>query len=239
MYVTDNMLLSLTTDGKEYALHILPDYDPQSPREWDNICEMACWHRRYKLGDECTHGLEPGEYLAKLVHKYEPNRDTYDMSVDELLDACIPYYEIRSLWIYDHAGLSMSFGPVDQWDSGQVGWIVAEKQNVLLCCGANEESWRTVAGKLMDDEVHMYDWYLKGEVYGFKLYERYNSKQPWTEVDCCYSFYGSDIEENGMCDYVPGLKQALEAGQVTEGVAVPQKVTSYDFRFSTEVIKNA
>ena len=27
------------------------DTDPMSPREWDNLGVMACWHRGYTLGD--------------------------------------------------------------------------------------------------------------------------------------------------------------------------------------------
>jgi hypothetical protein len=33
-------------------VRIVHDDSPESPREWDNMGKMACWHRRYNLGDE-------------------------------------------------------------------------------------------------------------------------------------------------------------------------------------------
>ena len=38
--------------NQEYRIRIMPDYDPSSPREWDNLGIMICSHRRYNLGDE-------------------------------------------------------------------------------------------------------------------------------------------------------------------------------------------
>lgn len=34
-------------------IKIVPDTDPQSPREWGgSLGTMCCWHNRYNLGDE-------------------------------------------------------------------------------------------------------------------------------------------------------------------------------------------
>ena len=36
-----------------YILIVMQDEDPINPREdYDNFGKMACWHRRYNLGDK-------------------------------------------------------------------------------------------------------------------------------------------------------------------------------------------
>ncbi len=35
-----------------YELEILQDESPESPREWENLGTMICFHRRYNLGDK-------------------------------------------------------------------------------------------------------------------------------------------------------------------------------------------
>ena len=34
---------------------ISPDEMADSPRSWDNLGTMVCWHRRYQLGDKHTY----------------------------------------------------------------------------------------------------------------------------------------------------------------------------------------
>ena len=33
------------------TLEIVHDEDADSPRDWDNLTKMVCFHRRYRLGD--------------------------------------------------------------------------------------------------------------------------------------------------------------------------------------------
>jgi hypothetical protein len=50
--------------GKQIEIH--QDECAESPREWENIGKMVCWHRGYKLGDEqpsCT----PDDYMDRLA----------------------------------------------------------------------------------------------------------------------------------------------------------------------------
>ena len=39
-------------DRNEYILTVEQEDYSESPREWDNMCTMVCWHRRYNLGDK-------------------------------------------------------------------------------------------------------------------------------------------------------------------------------------------
>ena len=78
-----------------------------------------------------------------------------------------------------------------------------------------EENWKEVAEYYMNNEVEVYDQYLRGDVYGFKLTKtvveqemcphcgevirEYEDKE---EVDSCWGFYGDCLEENGILDNI-------------------------------------
>ena len=42
-----------------------------SPRDWDNMGTMVCWHSRYTLGDKHDHD-RPHNMLADLVRECPP-----------------------------------------------------------------------------------------------------------------------------------------------------------------------
>ena len=193
----DNDTVKWKHDGKMYCLHIQRDDNPPDPRsDWDNpITTMACWHRRYNLGDKIQDkepedfwkrlvrenvsedevleaaraGKLPGIRLAKnaengeLVDIYETYKlmmivgstdpEEYleyegvaedavagylmeDLTINHCMVLLEPYAEWLPFWLYDHSGITMSCGSrtghyADQWDSGQVGWIVALKKTVM------------------------------------------------------------------------------------------------------------
>jgi hypothetical protein len=96
-----------TIESNGTVLKILFDANAENPRkEWDNLGKMVCWHRRYSLGDD--HQFDsPSDFLDSIKGK------------DVVL---LPLY------LYDHSGLTMSTTPFScPWDSGQVGFIYAEK----------------------------------------------------------------------------------------------------------------
>ena len=49
------------------TVKLFHDDDPNSPREWDNLGHMICWHRRMNLGDE---KVRPGEH-ASCIEDFE------------------------------------------------------------------------------------------------------------------------------------------------------------------------
>lgn len=90
----------VTKDG--FKLEILHDEDAESPREWDNLGTMVCWHSRYNLGDK---------------HNYIDS-DDFKEEINDSNSIILPLY------LYDHSGITISTGPFScSWDSGQVGYI--------------------------------------------------------------------------------------------------------------------
>lgn len=55
-----------TFENEYFRLRIERDDHGESPREWDNMGKMICWHSRYNLGDDHNNG-EPRDLLIELI----------------------------------------------------------------------------------------------------------------------------------------------------------------------------
>ena len=129
----------------------------ESPREWDNLGTMVCFHRRYDLGDKT-------EYRQNDYSSFEELEK--DIIKKENVGVILPLY------LYDHSGITMNTtGFTCKWDSGQIGFIFISKEKIL-----NEFGGKRVSKKLKDKmeryligEVETYDKYLKGEVYEYDI----------------------------------------------------------------------
>lgn len=174
------------------VLEIFQDESPESPRSWDNMGTMICFHNRYSLGDKqntmfpiSTDDFSGWDEMEKFIVKN--------------LDAAV----ILPLYLYDHSGLTIRTYPFDcRWDSGQIGFIYVSREklrkeyNVKLVTKKVKER----AEKYLIGEVETYDQYLTGDVYGFRL----SAEEDDNELNSCWGFYGHDWEKNGIFDHVEG-----------------------------------
>ncbi len=63
--------------GRQYCLHIQKDMEPLNPRlEQDNIATIACWHRRYDLGDRPIANNKE-HFWRKLVRSCVPAEEVF------------------------------------------------------------------------------------------------------------------------------------------------------------------
>lgn len=146
----------------------------------------------------------------------------------------------------------------DRWDSGCVGWIVAMKDKIMqetteilrgedgepirveykheggpstygvMSRPLTDETWRKRAIEVMENEVEVYDQYLRGEVFGYTLYEQ--QEDEWVEQESCLGFYGDDLLENGIANEAgEGFADALKNDAYEQGKATVRTVTCYDF----------
>lgn len=98
---------------------------------------------------------------------------------------------ILPLYLLDHSGLSISTSDFcNKWDSGQVGWIYMTSKDVIREFGEINDYTIVKAKHLLESEVELYDYYLRGEVYGYQLYDL-NEED---EIDSCWGFVG-EIDE--------------------------------------------
>ncbi len=179
-----------------FSLEIIPDDSPESPREWDNLGTMVCFHKNYDLGDK---------------HDYRHEDYTGWGVMQEAIVANNPDCIIFPLFLYDHSGLRIKIGSFQgllsqghaEFDSFQIGFIFVSREKI------NEEHFARLGGRTderieeqLRGEVETYDQYLRGDVYGFVL-RRPNCDScdgPGEQEDSCWGFYGPDPVENGMAD---------------------------------------
>lgn len=162
-------------------LRIMQDEDPMSPRDWDNLGKMVCFHRRYNLGDK--HDLKSSQFDG-----WGELREHIEKELGGVV--------ILPLYLFDHSGITMStdssrFRACDSagWDWGQVGFIYATREDIL-------KSWmkerltlrlRARAVALLEAEVHTYDQYLQGDVHGYVIED-----DEGNHVDSCWGYFGED-----------------------------------------------
>ena len=184
-------------ENEKYKLEIFDDLNPCSPREFDNLGTMVCFHRRYNLGDETelkSSDFSSWEELENYLYKEE----------NALI--AIPVF------MYDHSGLWINTtGFSCPWDSGQVGYIYVSKEKVRreYSCKRISKKLKKMIREMLCSEVDLYNDYLSGNVYGFTLTDKENAE----EIDSSCGFYGTDYIENGIFDYVSSYftKAELEA----------------------------
>lgn len=159
----------MMSEYKGYKIRIENDQDVESPREWDNLGMMVCFHRRYQLGDK-KHGYTDPEHLMNELER-------------------VGDYIALPLYLYDHGDITMSTKPYAcPWDSGQVGMIFVSDMRARQQLGEGYD--RKKVEEILRQEVETYDQYLRGDVYWYSI------EGPDGEVlDSCGGFFGQEYLE--------------------------------------------
>lgn len=178
------------------TLKIYNDYDGESPREWDNMCQMICFHKRYNLGDK---------------HSY--NHDHYTSWSDMVEHNFLNDDIIVNLYLYDHSGITIATKPFGcRWDSGQVGIAVITKEKIIKEYGNDSKKNRAIALECLEAEIKTYNQYLQGEIYGFELVEIEEcdlGHKHENVIESCWGFYGNDHEKSGLFDHAGYIKEKI------------------------------
>lgn len=158
-----------TVEYKGYSISIYQDDASESPREMDNLGKIALFHKGYSLPNEEGISIEQAQRIERDKKRY----------------LSLPVYG------YDHGMLTISTSPYScSWDSGKLGIIYVSRED------ARKEYGRLYSKKalnLLNAEIKVYNQYLIGEVYGYKI-----TDPSGNETDSCWGFYG-DYEGELMC----------------------------------------
>ena len=134
----------------ERILKILYDESPESPREWDNLGTMICFHSKYGLGDK-----------HDLTQEMFDSWEAMETHIWDELDAAV----VLPLYLYDHSGITISTAPFScPWDSMRVGFIYVSKERLK-----EEKLKEEDAKRILKGEVETYDQFLRGDVYRFEM----------------------------------------------------------------------
>lgn len=173
-------------------IDIEQDFDPESPREWDNLGTMICSHGRYTLGDE---QFNPDDYEGWA----DLEKSLYN---DRKAGIVLP------LWLYDHSGINMyipgdgMYRQHEAWDAGQVGFIYVTQEDLEKEYGVIGCEELEFARKCLQGEVQTYSQYLEGDVWCVTAYDKDGEI-----ADSMCGLYGQDAVD----DYVNELKGLIGA----------------------------
>jgi hypothetical protein len=167
---------------KYHRIALYADDSPESPRDWDTLGTLVCWHRRYRLGDalpealrsSCSHHSDPDSLERFQAWAHQQRRTLL----------------ILPVYLYDHSGLALATRPFScTWDSGQVGWIFASHAHIRAAFGVRRLTAAILARATasLRAEVETYSRSLDGDVYGYRLF---GPEATDTEPDSCWGFYG-------------------------------------------------
>lgn len=181
----------------DVSLKIYTDEDPMSPRDWDTLSTMICFHKRYTLGDDHN-------YVCNDYSDWEELRKAIEKDNNVAI--------IFPLYMYDHSGITIStsleYPYNDRWDAGQIGWVFVTKEQIRKEYSVKRITLKIIerAKKCIISEVNVYDEYLRGDVYGFVLEKNITCSKcehiHTEHIDSCFGFYG-DLKESGMIENIP------------------------------------
>jgi len=178
-----------TIEYKGYTINIKHDCDAESPRVWDNLGKMICFHRSYELGDK-------HDYKTDHFEGWDEIREHLIKEEGALL--------ISELYLYDHTTQHIKIGSWHgllsqghaEFDSGCVGFIYANKEMILTCYGGEKITKAKLKReqKGLEGEVKVYNSWVEGSCYGWTV------DDPGGEEidDSCWGYYGCKWDENGI-----------------------------------------
>jgi hypothetical protein len=159
-------------------LEVFPENDPESPREWDNLGKIEMYHRQYAFPHEG--GFKDDQEGLEALLKSD------DIAV------------VLPIYMYEHSGITIrTFSFNDRWDSGQVGYIYATKEDVREAFNVKRISKKTLSRveKNLISEIETYYKYLRGDIVGFTLSKISvcdHGDEHKDEIDSCWGFYDRD-----------------------------------------------
>ena len=208
-------------NGKRYLLQTFVDNFPSPPvmdgsyyfcskelSQYSNLdADRDLWHTLVSI-------------IVTLGVNFERDNDEQElMQILANTDSVVFY----PLFCYSHSGMCISAKPFnDKWDSGFCGFVVYTKSAFEAEHSASDD-WRDIATNIILNEIDEFNCYLNGEVCGYKLswYKtvwdeltcphcgeaiKYNVHEELIDADACYGFYGANLAENGMMDYLPDVE---------------------------------
>lgn len=169
-----------------FVVEIVHDELSENPLDLEDVVKVVVWHPRYNLGN-CEDFPRPEDF-----EDYCKENEVHRLP----------------LYLYDHSGLTVSTSPFPcAWDSGRVGWVfvTAEDAERTLVPDENTEG---VYNKALNQVVEVLDQYLRGEVYGYRVYKKCpHCGSKTEEIESCWGFVGDQDE----C-VVEAAKEAADGG---------------------------
>lgn len=157
---------------------------------WDEWATYCDWNDEIYYQQQYRKHHDPDiEGWDSRAHNlaYADCEEHMEEKIQRVLDE---HYFLLPLFLYDHSGITMNTsGFYSPWDSGQVGVIAVLKETVL-----DEMDWKRISKQRAEkvyqwlrEEVEIYDQYLRGEIYGFRV-----ETEDGDVLDSCWGYFDAD-----------------------------------------------
>ncbi len=165
---------------KRYNAHLIVD---------ENGCQYYECKRKI-CGDEYTYYIGAYENCSENDVVEEM---TLELSIGDKLQLIEDTDEVVMLGIsmYEHGGITLWLGSIDnhpdsRWDCSSIGFAYVEKSVAEQEAPRNID-WKKWAYDRMEEEMEIYDDYVKGDVYGYTIEDENGN----VTRDSCWGFYGN------------------------------------------------
>lgn len=163
-----------STSAKNLTFSLIYDQDCASPRE-DNDGNISHFYVDPRNRSGCVDNLAESTNLLNELAKELKIADYYDLSQFDLIreiqnaDPEQKKILVEPLYKFEHSGIMYATTPFScPWDSGQVGFIFSTYKDFKRV----GLEWDTEKAKeYLKGEVELYNNYIAGECFGFKIEE--------------------------------------------------------------------
>lgn len=178
------MTILETFEHKGYRVNIVPDNDPQNPRDFCCASKMIFFHRKYTLGDK--HNYDHGNYN---------NWSELAAEIRETEEPVLMF----SVYMYDHSSLAFSIDSTPfhiqdsaGWDWGQLGFIIVTEEHVRDIYGKAKFTTEELT-KHVKVELETYQTYVNGHCVAYEI------RPPAKYCECCKQELEQD--ERYLCGF--------------------------------------
>lgn len=179
------------------TIRFTQDYNIENPREAFSDTNRVKLYGAYgsgKVGDVRMTPSELSGTLAELlgVEDYYSFPEMLKMANDSDNLFIAPFYMMV------HGGTSVSTHSfADKWDSGRAGFGIVCRDDIKDITFKDTAEFKAWAQECFEQEIKTYDDYLTENCWCYEILDPNGF-----EVDSCGGFYGDDLEENGMMEYI-------------------------------------
>jgi hypothetical protein len=173
----------VTITNSQYRIVIDNDETCESPRTYDNMGTLVCFHRRYDLSDK--------------KHGYTPEDIRYSEETGKLLGEepmiFLPVYG------YEHSGMVIGTQPFScPWDSGRLGIIFVTESKVRAEYGRKRitKALREKVLNILRAEVEEMSKWLQGDTWCYKAYNA-----DGTFIESVGGFIGREYLDEHLKEY--------------------------------------
>lgn len=179
--VNDDIIIDYVKSGRSNCVKL--EYD-NSENGWDIKIydDQEWWSNAFYDGTIEENRQDISQNIIEVL----TNKDLYALASKRNI--------ILPLYLHEHSGISMSVQSFhadvhdSDWNFGEVGWIYATPEDIKSGYGDLSAESYAMAETMLKSEVQTYDFYLRGQCYGFRLF------QDGQETESCWGFSGELLD---------------------------------------------